>query len=61
MSIPDKCRRFCESTAVEAMHLERQHGVTVSLRAVERAVAPFRRELRLAEIATVRFEQVSKP
>jgi transposase len=36
--------------------LERQHGITVSLRTVERAVAPFRRELRAAEIATVRFE-----
>ncbi len=36
--------------------LERLHGVTVSLRTVERAVAPFRRELRAAEIATVRFE-----
>jgi transposase len=36
--------------------LEREHGVTVSLRTVERAVAPFRRELRAAEVATVRFE-----
>lgn len=36
--------------------LQREHGVTVSLRTVERAVAPFRRELRAAEIATVRFE-----
>lgn len=36
--------------------LQREHGVTVCLRTVERAVAPFRRELRAAEIATVRFE-----
>jgi transposase len=36
--------------------LERQHGVVVSLRTVERAVAPFRRELRAAEVATIRFE-----
>jgi transposase len=36
--------------------LERQHGVRVSLRTVERAVAPFRRELRAAEVATIRFE-----
>src|SRR6185437_13767028 len=36
--------------------LERHHGVTVSLRTVERAVAPFRRELRAAEVATIRFE-----
>jgi transposase len=36
--------------------LEREHDVTVSLRTVERAVAPFRRELRASEVATVRFE-----
>lgn len=38
--------------------LQRQHGVAVSLRTVERAVAPFRRELRAAEVATMRFETV---
>jgi transposase len=36
--------------------LQRQHGVAVSLRTVERAVAPYRRELRAAEVATIRFE-----
>src|SRR5438309_11152626 len=36
--------------------LEREHGVTVSLRTVERTVAPFRRELRAVELATIRFE-----
>ena len=36
--------------------LQREHGVAVCLRTVERAVAPWRRELRAAEIATVRFE-----
>jgi transposase len=36
--------------------LEREHGIAVSLRTVERAVAPFRRELRAAEVATIRFE-----
>ena len=36
--------------------LQREHGVTVSLRTVERAVAPLRRELRAAEVATIRFE-----
>ena len=36
--------------------LRREHGIAVCLRTVERAVAPFRRELRTAEIATVRFE-----
>lgn len=36
--------------------LEREHGITVSLRTVERAVVPFRRELNAAQVATVRFE-----
>jgi transposase len=36
--------------------LEREHGIAVSLRTVERAVRSFRRELRAAEVATVRFE-----
>jgi hypothetical protein len=33
--------------------LEPEHGIAVSLRTVERAVAPFRRELRAAEVATI--------
>lgn len=41
---------------VVRQELQRQHGIDVSLRTVERAVAPFRRELRAAEAATVRFE-----
>lgn len=41
---------------VVRQELQRQHGIEVSLRTVERAVVPFRRELRAAEIATVRFE-----
>lgn len=36
--------------------LEREHGITVSLRTVERAVAPYRRALRAIEVATIRFE-----
>lgn len=36
--------------------LEREHGIVVSLRTVERAVAPLRRELRAEARATVRFE-----
>jgi transposase len=36
--------------------LEREQRIAVSLRTVERAVAPFRRELRAAEVATIRFE-----
>jgi hypothetical protein len=36
--------------------LERELGVVVSLRTVERAVAPLRQELRAQARATVRFE-----
>ena len=36
--------------------LEREHGIVVSLRTVERAVAPLRRELAAAARATLRFE-----
>lgn len=36
--------------------LEREHGLTVSLRTIERAVAPLRQALRAEARATVRFE-----
>ncbi|MHB1299192.1 MAG: IS21 family transposase [Gemmatimonadaceae bacterium] len=36
--------------------LQREHGIAVSLRTVERAVAPLRQALRAAARATVRFE-----
>ena len=36
--------------------LAREHGVVVSLRTVERAVAPLRQSLRASVLATVRFE-----
>ena len=36
--------------------LEREHGLSISLRTVERAVAPLRRALRAEARATVRFE-----
>src|SRR5271165_3292821 len=36
--------------------LERERGITVSLRTLERAVAPFRRELAAEARATLRFE-----
>jgi len=41
---------------VVRQQLRREHGLTVSLRTVERAVAGLRRELKAAETATVRFE-----
>jgi len=36
--------------------LKAEHGLDVSLRTVERAVAPLRKELRTESVATVRFE-----
>lgn len=41
---------------VVRQELAREHGITVSLRTVERAVAPFRQALRAEARATVRFE-----
>jgi transposase len=41
---------------VVRQELELEKGIKVSLRTVERAVAPWRRELRNAALATVRFE-----
>jgi len=41
---------------VVRQELVKQHGIEVSLRTVERAVAPYRQELRAAAKATVRFE-----
>ncbi len=41
---------------VVRQELEREKGIKLSLRTVERAVEPWRRELRHAALATVRFE-----
>jgi transposase len=41
---------------VVRQELERQHGIRVSLRTVERAVQPLRQDLRAEAKATVRFE-----
>lgn len=54
--LAERLQRHRGNADVVRQDLERQHGVTVSLRTVERAVAPFRRELRAAEVATIRFE-----
>ena len=54
--LTERLQRHRGNADVVRQDLEREHGITVSLRTVERAVAPFRRELRAAEIATVRFE-----
>lgn len=52
----ERLRRHRGNADVVRQDLERERGVTVSLRTVERAVAPFRRELRASEVATIRFE-----
>ena len=54
--LAERLQRHRGNADVVRQDLHREHGITVSLRTVERAVAPFRRELRAAEIATVRFE-----
>jgi transposase len=54
--LSERLQRHRGNADVVRQDLEREHGITVSLRTVERAVAPFRRELRAIEIATVRFE-----
>ena len=52
----ERLQRHRGNADVVRQDLEREHGVVVSLRTVERAVVPFRRELCAAEIATLRFE-----
>ena len=52
----ERLQRHRGNADVVRQDLEREHSVTVSLRTVERAVAPFRRALRAAEVATIRFE-----
>src|SRR5438105_7398798 len=54
--LAERLLRHRGNADVVRQDLQREHGVTVSLRTVERAVAPFRRELRAAEVATIRFE-----
>src|SRR5437588_7954757 len=54
--LAERLQQHRGNTDVVRQDLQREHGVTVSLRTVERAVAPFRRELRAAEVATIRFE-----
>ena len=49
-------RRHRGNADVVRQDLEREHGLTVSLRTVERAVSHLRRELRAEARATLRFE-----
>ena len=52
----EEFRRHRGNADVVRQELEREHGLKVSLRTVERAVAPLRQELAAEARATVRFE-----
>src|SRR6476469_4788445 len=46
--LAERLQQHWGSADVVRQDLEREHGISVSLRTVERAVAPFRRQLRAA-------------
>ena len=52
----ERFHRHRGNADVVRQDLEREHGITVSLRTVERAVQPYRRELAAEARATLRFE-----
>ncbi len=54
--LAERFRRHGGNADVVRQDLAREHGIVVSLRTVERAVAPLRQELIAAARATVRFE-----
>ncbi len=54
--LSERFRRHQGNADVVRQDLEREHGLRVSLRTIQRAVAPLRRELAAAARATVRFE-----
>jgi transposase len=54
--VAERFRRHRGNADVVRQDLAREHGIAVSLRTVERAVAPLRRELAAEARATVRFE-----
>jgi transposase len=54
--LAERFRRHRGNADVVRQDLEREHGLSVSLRTVERAVAPLRQVLRAEARATVRFE-----
>lgn len=54
--LTDRFRQHRGNADVVRQDLLRDHGITVSLRTVERAVAPLRQALRAEARATVRFE-----
>ena len=54
--LADRFRQHRGNADVVRQDLRREHGITVSLRTVERAVAPLRQALRAEARATIRFE-----
>lgn len=54
--LAERFRQNHGNADVVRQDLLREHGIAVSLRTVERAVAPLRRELRAETLATVRYE-----
>jgi len=54
--LAERLRRHRGNADVVRQDLARELGIEVSLRTVERAVAPLRRELRAEAVATVRYE-----
>ena len=54
--LAERFRRHRGNADVVRQELASEHGIAVSLRTVERAVAPLRRELQAEARATVRFE-----
>jgi len=54
--LAERLRRHRGNADVVRQDLARELGITVSLRTVERAVEPLRRELRAETVATVRYE-----
>lgn len=54
--LAERLRQHHGNADVVRQELLREHGISVCLRTVERAVAGLRRELRAEQVATVRFE-----
>lgn len=54
--LAERLRQHRGNADVVRQQLEREHGLAVSLRTVERAVAPYRRQVLAEQLATVRFE-----
>lgn len=54
--LAERLRQHHGNADVVRQQLKREHGIAVSLRTVERAVAPFRQQVLAEQLATVRFE-----